>query len=114
MPQKTFDMVATNRLEALESPMVFLPQQKPIITFNIAGSGTIDTTGITTTCKLFKGAKDVSADNLTGAISISERRFTAKQLTGLTPGDWVLYIIYNDNGIQDQRFLRFSVMKEGV
>ena len=114
MPAKTFDMVATNRLEALESPFVFLPNQKPIITFNIAGSGTIDVSGISDPCKLFKGAKDVSATNLTGSVSITERRLTAKQIVSLTPGDWVLYIIYNDNGVQDERFLRFTVMKEGV
>lgn len=114
MPKPTFDMVATNRLEALESPMVFLPQQEPKITFNIGGSGTIDVTGITTSCKLFKGSKDVTATNLSGSVSITGRAFTAKQIVSLTPGDWILYIIYNDNGIKDQRFLRFTVMKEGL
>lgn len=114
MPRKDFGQVATNRLEILQSPLSILPGMEPVFTINIAGSGTIDTSGITTTMKLFKGTKDVSSTNLSGSVSISARRFTCKKIISLTPGDWAFYIYFNDGGVLTSRFCRFYVPKEGA
>ena len=116
MARKDFGMVASNSLEVLESPLALLPGQEPVFTVKIAGSGVIDVTGITTTMKLFKGTKDVSADNLTGSVSVNgtSRTFTCKKIISLTPGDYVFYIYFNDGGVKTQRFCRFSVAKEGA
>ena len=110
MPTKTFDQVTSNRLEVLESPLSLLPGMQPLFTVTIAGSGTI----ASPTMKLFKGSKDVSATNLTGSMSVTGRAITCKQITSLTPGDWVFYIYYTDGGIADERFCRFYVAREGA
>ena len=110
MPSRTFDMVATNSLEALESPLVLLPGMSPIITMTIGGTGTITNP----TMKLFKGSKDVSATNLSGSMSVTGRAITCKQITSLSAGEWIFYVLYEDAGVPDERFCRFSVMKEGL
>lgn len=112
--RKTFDQVATNSLEVLESPLTLLPGMEPVFTVEISGSGTLDVSGITTPMKLFKGSKDVSSTNLTGSVSISGRTITCKKITSLSPGDWVFYLYFNDNSILSERFCRFTVAKEGA
>lgn len=114
MPRRDFDMVSSNNLEILESPLTMLPGQEPVFTVVVAGSGTIDVSGITTPMKLYKGTKDVSATNLTGSVSISGRAITCKKITTLTPGDWVFYLYFNDGGVLTERFCRFFVAKEGA
>lgn len=110
MAKRDFGMVSTNSLEVLESPIALLPGMQPVFTIAIAGSGTIDTP----TMKLYKGTKDVSSTNLTGSMTVSARSVTCKKLTSLTPGDWVFYIYFNDDGIATQRFCRLYVSKEGA
>ena len=114
MPKRDFGMVSSNSLEVLESPLTLLPGMEPTFSVNVAGTGTIDTTGITSPMKLYKGTKDVSSTNLTGSVSISGRTITCKTITGLTPGDWVFYLYFNDGGVLTGRFCRFSVSKEGA
>lgn len=114
MPKRDFGMVASNSLEILESPLALLPGQEPVFSVNIAGTGTIDVSGITTTMRLYKGTKDVTATNLSGSLSVSGRRITCKKITGLTPGDWVFYLYFNDGGVLTSRFCRFSVSREGA
>lgn len=103
-------MTPTNSLEILESPLTLLPGVSPVFSVEIAGSGTIDTP----TMKLYKGSKDVSSTNLSGSMSVSDRTIVCKQITTLTPGEWVFYIYFNDGGIPTQRFCRFYVAKEGA
>lgn len=110
MPRRDFDMVSSNSLECLESPLTLLPGVQPTFTVVIDGNETIDTP----TMKLFKGTKDVSATNLSGSMSISGRAVTCKTITSLTPGDWVFYIYFNDGGVPTERFCRFTVAKEGA
>lgn len=110
MPRKDFGQVATNSLEILESPLTLLPGVEPLFQVHIAGSGTL----AAPTMKLYKGSKDVSATNLTGSMSISGRDVLCKKITSLTPGDWVFYIYFTDDGIATQRFCRFYVGKEGA
>lgn len=110
MPNKSFDMVATNSLEVIESPLTLLPGIEPVFNLRIAGTGTL----ASPTMKLYKGTKDVSATNLTGSMSVSGREILCKKITTLTPGDWVFYVYFTDGGIATQRFCRFSVAKEGA
>lgn len=77
---------------------------------NVDGSETIDTP----TMKLFKGSKDVSSTNLSGAMAVNGRTILCKKISGLTPGDWVFYIYFNDGGVATERFCRFTVAKEGA
>lgn len=110
MAKRDFGMVSSNSLEILESPLSLLPGVEPVFSVVISGNGTIDTP----TMKLFKGTKDVSLSNLTGSMSVSGRTITCKKITGLTPGDWVFYIYFNDGGAATERFCRFYVGKEGA
>lgn len=110
MARKDFGMTPTNSLEILESPLTMLPGVEPVFSVDIAGTGTIDTP----TMKLFKGTKDVSLTNLTGSMTVSGRTIVCKKITGLTPGDWVFYIYFNDGGNATERFCRFYVGKEGA
>jgi hypothetical protein len=110
MAKRTFDMVPTNSLEILESPLTLLPGVEPVFTVQISGTGTI----ASPTMKLYKGTKDVSATNLTGSMSVAGRAVTLKKITTLTPGDWVFYIYFTDGGIATERFCRFTVGKEGA
>jgi hypothetical protein len=110
MPKRDFGQVATNSLEVLESPLTLLPGVEPVFSINVAGSGVIDTP----TMKLYKGSKDVSATNLTGSMTVSGRIIVCKKITGLTPGDWVFYVYFNDGGNLTERFCRFYVAKEGA
>ncbi len=114
MANKTYGTVSSNSLEILESPLTLLPGVSPVFSVTISGSGTIDITGISTPMKLYKGTKDVSSTCLTGSVSISNRTILCKQITGLTPGDYVFYIYFNDGGIATERFCRFTVGKEGA
>lgn len=112
--RKDFDMVSSNTLEVLESPLSLLPGMEPVFTVEVAGSGTIDITGITTPMKLFKGTKDITSTNLSGSVTVSGRTITCQKITGLTPGEYVFYIYFNDGGVKTQRFCRFFVAREGV
>lgn len=109
MPKRDFGQVATNRMEVLESPLTILPGITPTCSITIAGSGTI----ASPTMKLFKGSKDISGTNLSGSMSVSGRVITCKTITGLTPGEYVFYVYYTDNGVTDGRFCRFYVPREG-
>lgn len=110
MAKRDFGMVSSNSLEILESPLTLLPAVEPVFSVTISGTGSIDTP----TMKLYKGSKDVSLTNLTGSMSVSGRTILCKKITGLTPGDWVFYIYFNDGGVATERFCRFSVAKEGA
>lgn len=110
MPRRDFGMVASNTLEVLESPLTLLPGMEPLFAVNVAGTGTIDTP----TMKLYKGTKDISSTNLTGSLSVSGRSVICKKITGLTPGDYVFYVYFNDGNVMTGRFCRFSVSKEGA
>ena len=110
MAKRDFGMIPSNSLEILESPLTLLPGVSPIFSVTVAGSGTIDTP----TMKLYKGTKDVSATNLTGSMTVSGRTIVLKQITSLSPGDWVFYVYFNDGGIATERFCRFYVGKEGA
>ena len=114
MPRRDYGMVASNTLEILESPLALLPGMEPTFTVVVAGSGTIDVSGITTPMKLFKGTKDVTSTNLSGSVSVSGRAITCKKIITLTPGDWAFYLYFNDGGVLTERFCRFSVAKEGA
>lgn len=110
MAKRDFGMISSNSLEILESPLTLLPGMSPVFSVEIAGSGTIDTP----TMKLYKGTKDVSSTNLTGSMSVNNRTILCKQITNLTPGDWVFYVYFNDGGVATERFCRFYVSKEGA
>lgn len=110
MPRRDFSMVPTNSMEILESPLTLLVGAEPVFSVVIAGSGTIDTP----TMKLYKGTKDISGTNLTGSMSVSGRTIVCKKIAGLSPGEFVFYIYYNDGGVATGRFCRFSVPKEGA
>jgi hypothetical protein len=109
--KRDFGQVSTNRLEILESPLTILPGAEPVFTVRVSGDGEI---GASPTMKLFKGTKDVSATNLTGALSVSGRNITLKKIVSLTPGDYAFYIYFTDDGIADERFGRFFVPKESA
>lgn len=111
MPRRDFDMVSSNSLEILESPISLLPGMEPVFTVNISGSGTIDNTA---TMKLYKGTKDVSSTNLSGTMNVTGRAITCKKIISLTPGDWVFYIYFTDGGVATERFCRLYVAKEGA
>lgn len=108
MAKRTFDMVSTNSLEVLESPLTFLPGMEPVLSINVAGTGTI----ASPTMKLYKGSKDVSSTNLTGSMSISGRAITCKKITSLSAGNWIIYIYFTDNSVLTGRFCRFTVPRE--
>lgn len=110
MAKRDFGMVASNTLEVLESPLTLLPGMEPVFSVVISGSETIDTP----TMKLYRGTKDITSTNLTGAMTVSGRTVTCKKIVSLTPGDYVFYIYFNDGGLATQRFCRFSVAREGV
>lgn len=110
MPKRDFDMVTSNNLEVLESPIALLPGMEPVFAVSVAGEGEI----LSPTMKLYKGSKDVSSTNLTGSMSVNDRVITCKKITTLTPGDWVFYIYYTDGGIATQRFCRLYVAREGI
>lgn len=110
MPRRDFGQVVTNSLEILESPLTVLGGQSPQYAINIPGSGTL----ASPTMKLYKGSKDVSSTCLSGSMSISGRSITTKTFINLSPGDWVFYIYFTDNGVADERFCRFYVPREGV
>lgn len=114
MPNKSFGQVATNKLEIIESPLTILPGMEPVFSVTIAGSGTLDVSGITTPMKLYKGTKDVSSTSLSGSVSIpsGSRTFVCKKIVSLTPGDYAFFIYFNDGGVLSGRFCRFSVPKE--
>lgn len=110
MPRRDFDMVSSNSLEILESPLTLLPAVEPVFTVNIAGSGTI----ASPTMKIYKGTKDMSSTCLSGSMTVNGRAITCKKIVSLTPGDWVFYIYFTDGGIQTTRFCRIYVGKEGA
>ena|ERR1044072_8726803 len=109
MSRRDFGQVATNSLEVLESPLTLLPGVEPVFSVTVAGTGTI----ASPTMKLYKGTKDVSATNLSGAMSVTNRTIVCKKIISLTPGDYVFYIYYTDGGMATERFCRFYVAKEG-
>lgn len=110
MPNRDFDMVSSNSMECLESPLSLLPDVQPVFSIQVAGSETIDSP----TMKLFKGSKDISGTNLSGNMSVNGRTITCKQIISLTPGDYAFYVTFNDGGQQTERFCRFTVAKEGA
>lgn len=110
MMKRDFGQVVTNKLEIIQSPLTILPGMEPVFSVRIAGTGTL----ATPTMKLFKGTKDVSTTNLSGAMSIAGRVVTCKKIITLSQGDWVFYIYYTDGGILEERFCRFYVPKEGA
>lgn len=110
MAKRDYGMVASNTLEIIESPLTLLPGAEPVFSVEIVGEGTL----ASPTMKLYKGTKDVSLTNLSGSMSINGRSITCKKIISLTPGDWVFYVYFTDNGIATERFCRFSVGKEGA
>lgn len=111
MPRRDFGMVSTNTLEIRQSPISLLPDVQPIFTLTVSGSGEI---GNSPTMKIYKGSKDVSNDLLTGVMSVTNRRITLKQISGLTPGEYVFYVTFTDGGQQTCRFCRLHVGKVGI
>lgn len=110
MARRDFGMVSSNSLEILESPIALLPGVEPVFSVTIGGVGGL----ANPTMKLYKGTKDVSATNLTGSMSISDRSIVCKKIVSLTPGDWVFYIYFEDGGVATCRFCRIYVGKEGA
>lgn len=110
MPKRDFDMVTSNNLEVLESPIALLPGMEPVFTIVVAGSGEITSPTMT----LYKGTKDISSTGLTGSMSVSGRSITCKKITGLTAGNYVFYVTYSDGGIVTKRFCRLYVAAEGI
>jgi hypothetical protein len=110
MARRDFDMISSNSLEVLESPIALLPGMEPVFTVKIAGDGVIASPTMT----LYRGTKDVSVTNLTGSMSVEERAITCKKIVTLTPGDWVFYVSFTDGGVLTQRFCRLIVGKVGA
>lgn len=110
MPKRDFDMVSTNSLEILESPLTLLPGMEPVFAVQIAGSGEIASPSMT----LYKGSKDMSSTNLTGSMSVSGRTITCKKITNLTAGTWAFYITFTDGGVVTKRFCRIYVGVESA
>jgi hypothetical protein len=94
-----------------ESPIMILPGQTFTASVTIAGYGVLSNP----TMSVYKGTRNVSADVLSGSMSISERTITLKPIANLVGGNkYLLYLLFQDDGKNTWRYAEILCPKIGM
>lgn len=104
--------MAHNRLRVAESPVLIYPHQPQTFQLVIDGQGDI---GASPTMSIYKGTTDVSADCLSGAMSVIGRTITLKTIINLSGGaEYLVYVYFTDGGKNTVRYFEVLCPKLGV
>ena len=106
-----FGSIAKNKAEIKEGSIVMLTGVDTDISIQVDGTNDI----VSPTMALYQGARDVSAANLIGSMSVNGRRITTKTFTGLKGGvDYGAAVYFRDGGVGTSRLVNIICLKYGV
>ena len=106
-----FGMVAKNKTEARESPILWLPGVDDYFHYQVDGTGAI----VATAMYLYENGADVSATKLTGSLTQSGRVIKTKVLSSLVGGStYKVYLQFTDNGIDNVHEVTIYCPRLGV
>lgn len=100
-----------DRLKASESPLLIYPGQSVTYSMVIDGQGVLDTP----TMSIYKvnTGTDLASTLLSGSMSVTGRTITLKTISGLSSGEYLAYVFFNDNGKATARYFEILSPKLG-
>lgn len=96
-----------DRFRVSESPILIYPNQDYNATIQIDGQGEIDNVTMTAY------RKTSIADVLTGTVTVTNRNIGLKTIENLTPGEYIVYVYFTDDGKETVRYLEILCPKLG-
>lgn len=96
-----------DRLKVSESPILVYPNQDYNATIQIDGQGEIDNV----TMAAYR--KTSVANVLSGTVTVTNRNIGLQTIENLTPGEYIVYVYFTDDGKETVRYLEILCPKLG-
>ena len=104
---------AINRFQAQDSPLLLYPNFNAGFNIIVRGRGKIEASSPAPVTYLYRGTQTAAA-LLSGSEAVSDRTITTKTISGMSQGEYILYLTFTDNGNTTWRYVELLVPKLGV
>lgn len=98
-----------DRYRVSESPVLVYPNQDYNATIQVDGQGEIDNV----TISAYRKTTLVTSTVLSGTTTVTNRNIGLQTISNLTPGEYIIYVFFTDDGKETVRYLEVLCPKLG-